>query len=314
MYNEELKTKFINYHTTSDRTRGNCVALFNALEDFEVEQGADICTIKADLLLPALNDVMGVKSRSATTRHSILKEYAKYCINNNVDGACDALLNIVCNTYEKLKTRTVPSPKGLQAYLDTVFDKESEQTIDNLYRCYFWLAFGGMIEDDIFEVTNNDIDFRRMVVRYDKRNTVIPIYTEALDAFYNCVELEKFRHKHSCYSEDKQMQYRIDGNLLLRGIKKDLNKSTTKAEISKRTSKNDVKLSYLRAWMSGVFYRMWEAELLGKPVDFFYIAGERMENREYKLDSGRNTLVAKQKQLARDYLEDYRRWKMAWRL
>ena len=36
-----------------------------------------------------------------------------------------------------------------------------------------------------------------------------------------------------------------------------------------------------------------------------------MSGKEYKLDSGRNTRDAKKRQIARDYLDNYRRWKLA---
>ena len=42
-----------------------------------------------------------------------------------------------------------------------------------------------------------------------------------------------------------------------------------------------------------------------------YAAELLMEGKTYKLDRGRNTPEAKRRQLTRDYLEDYERWKLA---
>ena len=75
--------------------------------------------------------------------------------------------------------------------------------------------------------------------------------------------------------------------------------------------KTDLKLSYFRVWISGLFYRMYERERAGMPVDFSAAAAQFMEGKTYKLDRGRNTPEAKKRQLTRDYLEDYERWKLA---
>ena len=70
-----------------------------------------------------------------------------------------------------------------------------------------------------------------------------------------------------------------------------------------------MKLSYSRIWISGLFYRMYERERAGLPVDFSEAASRFMEGRTYKLESGRNTLESYQRRVAREYLLDYEYWK-----
>ena len=70
-----------------------------------------------------------------------------------------------------------------------------------------------------------------------------------------------------------------------------------------------MQLSYYRVWLSGRFYRLYETELAGGAVDFTELAAEHMEGKTYKLGSGRNTPMAKQRKLAAEYAIDYNRWK-----
>ena len=44
------------------------------------------------------------------------------------------------------------------------------------------------------------------------------------------------------------------------------------------------------------------------------VAAQQMVGKTYKLDSGRNTPEAKKRQLARDYMDDYERWKLAFKI
>lgn len=71
------------------------------------------------------------------------------------------------------------------------------------------------------------------------------------------------------------------------------------------------RLTYHSIWLSGLFYRIRIAELSGVPVDFSEAAEEFMEGKEYKLESGRNTLAAKKRAVMRDFQNDYVRWKAA---
>lgn len=59
---------------------------------------------------------------------------------------------------------------------------------------------------------------------------------------------------------------------------------------------------------------MYEKEAAGDTPDFSSIVSEQMSGKTYKLDTGRNTQDAKKRQLVRDYMEDYQRWKLAFKI
>ena len=318
MYNEELKKQFMKSYAKTQNNESTlklCETVFKAFEESEREWDADLCTRTASELQPVIGKIVGLRVRSKWVKLLILKDYVRWCIAMDVPGVRDDMLSITNVGLDKVKTQTIPNPTALQKYLDIICLPESLKTTDNIIRCYFWLAYAGMQEDDIFEIMCGDIDFDNMEIKYAKRNRTVPIYKEAIKSLRDCSELEYFSYIHPNNPEHKLRQ-RLPGNLLLRGIRANFTKEYTRTAMSRRAKENndktDLRLSYFRVWISGVFYRAHEGELAGIKPDFSAIAQEQMEGKTYKLDSGRNTMAAKHRQLTRDYEEDYERWKLAW--
>lgn len=317
MYNEDLKTKFIEGYTNSISTAKVCTTIFNVFESYEQEWKSDLCTKSTEELQPIIDNITGMRVRSKWMRLIILKDYVKWCIGMKVPGACDGMLKIKTVGLDKIKHQMVASPLQLQMYLDAIFDPESEETVDNIYRCFYWLAYGGVEEDDVLNIKCSDVDLANMIVRY--KDTEVPIYREALSAFKNCMNLTQFVYKHPNY--DKLVyKDRAAGDTLVRGITSQPSLLAMRVTLSRRSKKKaedgttDLKMSYFRVWISGLFYRMYERERVGFKVDFTNAAAQFMEGKTYKLDSSRNTLDAKKRQLARDYLDDYERWKLAFKI
>ena len=315
MYNEELKNKFIESYTESVNSIRSCRDLFNVLEKYENEWGADICTRSEDELRDVLESIVGFRISSHHMRLLILKRYAKWCLEQNIPGACDALLRIKIDGIERFRNSTVASPLGLQMYLDTLFRKETDQGTDSILRCYLWLAYGGATEKEIVNIRKEDVHLDLMEVVYNDK--VIPIYREALPAFKCCLRLNEMKVLRNGFAAVYQ---RADGDILLRTIKDAHPTSASlKAHLStvaKRRideGKTTTRLSYYKAWLSGVFYRMYELERVGIKPDFTKLAEQQAEGKEYKLKGSRNTREAKIRQIAREYMDDYERWKYIWK-
>lgn len=315
MYNENLKRQFIKSYAKTETVVKICESVFKAFEESENKHGADLCTMSTEELQPIISTIVGFRVRSKWVRLIILKDYVRWCIGMGVKDARGDMLSITNVGLEKVKLQTVPNPRSLQNYLNVICAPEDDKTIDNIYRCYYWLAYAGMDEEDIMEVKSADVDFKNMVVNYHKKSTTVPIYPEAVKAIRYCSELESFQFIHPNYSEAK-WRPRVSGSLLMRGVKTNGSLKSVRVEMSKRAKeqedKTQFKLSYFRVWISGVFYRAHEGEIAGEEASFSDIAANQMEGKTYKLDSGRNTIAAKHRQLTRDYEEDYERWKLAW--
>lgn len=102
----------------------------------------------------------------------------------------------------------------------------------------------------------------------------------------------------------------------MRGIKATTKTFTMRTTLSKRNikaikeGKTDMQLSFYRVRMSGLFYRVYERERAGIPIDFSEAAVHAMEGKTYSL-TGRVKIEHKQNRIERDYMEDYQRWKLA---
>ena len=313
MYNEEQKVKFIKDYTGSLNTANVATTIFNALEKYEENWQADFCTRNQEELQPVINEVVGLRTKSQWMTLTILKEYVKWCIAMKIPGACDGMLHVEAVGLDKIRHQMVSSPLHLQKYLDELFDPESEETIDNIYRCYFWMAYGGIDEEDTILITREDISFEQMTIAY--KDTHIPIYREAIPAFRNAVSLTSFLYKHPNYTKTIRRD-RIGGDTIMRGIKAETKTFTMRVTLSKRNIKavedglTDLRLSFYRVRMSGLFYRIYERERAGIPVDFSEAAMRAMAGKEYSI-KGRIKLEHKQNRIEQDYMEDYQRWKLA---
>lgn len=313
MFNDEQKTRFIRSYTSSINTANVATNVFNSFEKHEQEWGDDLCTRSADELQPVIDDILGLRSKSRWMTLSILKEYAKWCLMMRVPDACDGMLHIEVSGIDKVRKQMVASPLHLQMYLDQVFDKESQETIDNIYRCYYWMAYGGISEEDTLFINRSDVDLELMLIRYN--NTSVPIYREALPAFRNAMQLSSFVYLHPNYTKTIRRD-RVPGEELMRGIKATTKTMTIRSSLSRRSAdaikagKTEQQLSFYRVWLSGLFYRIYERERAGVPVDFSEAAVNFMEGKTYVL-CGREKIEHKQNRIERDYMEDYQRWKLA---
>ena len=319
MYNEELKTRFVQEYTKSISRAEACVQAFNAIEPFEVQWDADFCTKSAAELEPVVEQLVGFRVRSRWLRIIIFQKYVKWCLAHKVKDACDGMLQVECAGLDKVRTQMVSNPTMLQAYLDVVCDPESEKTTDNIYRCFYWMAYSGMDEHDIMNVKCSDVDFNNMVIRYGGEE--YEIHREAIPAFRNAATLTEFVYKHPNYPPDKKViRNRALGDTLIRGIRSTTSLAALRVELSRRSKKfiedglTDKQLSYYRVYLSGLFYNMKKREEAGIPVDFTGVASRFMEGKTYKLDAGRNTPEAKKRAVVNDYLQDYERWKAAFSL
>lgn len=316
MYNESIKTKFVRNYTNSISMAKFCETIFNKIEYYELQWGADLCTRTVEELQPVINVMVGVRARSKWSTLIVLKDYVKWCIGEGIPDVCDGMLKINTIGLDNIKIQMVSLPKHLQKYLDEIYDPEDMKTTDNIYRCFFWLAYSGMKEEDILNVKCNEVDLINLVVYHNGQS--FEIYREAIPAFKNCVTLSSFVYNHPLYSADKTVwKTRADGDTLIRGIRSLPTLNSMRMTLSRKAreaidaNKTNQRLSYYKVYLSGLFYRMYEREKSGLSVDFTDAALKFMEGKEYKLEKGCKTKEIKKRQIINDYVEDYNRWKLA---
>ena len=317
MYNEELKSRFIEEYSTKVTTHKAARRVFKITARDEEQWGADLCTKTTEELQPVVDHVCGLTSPSKWTGLAILREYVRWCISNHVPGVCDGMLHITSAGLTKIKQQMVASPLHLQNFLDAVFDSESRLTMGNVYRGYYWLAYAGILEEDTPLIRTGDVDLSEMSIHYMGGH--VPIYREALPVFKNLVNLTSFRYEHEHYRSGAAVVDRVPGDQLLRGIKANMSRNTFGDVLSKSNLKafnegtTTIRMSYQRAYLSGVFYRIYEQERAGLPASFEEIIDTRV--RQMLVYKGkkwdRDYVEFYMKKIARDYEGDYMRWKMA---
>lgn len=315
MYDQEFKMKFISYYTKSESLIQRCKKLFEVFEPYEKEWNADLHTRHIDDIRPILNEIIGFRYQSRYLYINIVKQYALWCSSvEHINNVPHDLLNINAEDFEnleKLRQMMVANPTHLQKILDDFLTPESDQNIDNVYRCYCWLAFSGIDEDDMLNVKCSDVDFDNMAIHFNGAD--YPIYRESIPALRNCAVLDKFVHSHPRYTKKTIINDRIAGDTLIRGVNKRFTKPLIANSFCRRLRKcreDGFSPSYHRLRISGIFYRIHEKEPI-EPPDFNALASSMMNDKKCKtvLEPGTKRFRDIKSSSARNLKRDYERWK-----
>lgn len=318
MYNAEQKRAFIKDTFTNAGQRDKAVYVFTALEPSEVQKGKDFCTWKKGEILPVVTEVISARTGNQRSRLIILYKYIDWCVANSIEGTSTEIRLIESFGSDKLRRQTVASPRHLQRYLNIICAPEDWQTNDNVFRCYFWLAYAGIRQSDVMNIKNSNVDLNKMLVSYGGRE--YQIYEEARAAFENCTKLEAFQKISLKPNGVRSQTKRADGDTILRlGAKGDPSRMFRRlqTEMSKKCGERgfaneadkeddslDLDISYARVVLSGIFYRMYIAETQGVRVDFVEAAGVMLE--------GKTDNVYRINRAAKEYEMDYARWKVVY--
>lgn len=313
MYNSVIKEKFIAELSSNLSRREACLSLFNSLEKYENEQQMDLCAMTPEQLQPVANKMMTIRKTGSRMRMTILQSYFTWCLKNNIPGASDGIFHVELSNVDRLKKSMFANPLMLQQFLNLVFEPESDKCTSMVYRCIYWMAYGGIKIEDVGNITAEHIDFSHMVIRYN--DSEYPIYREALNTFHVCAEETQFYYRNPVYvNSGDQWRDRAAGKSIVRGIRQVVdNPEYIRAMMSrvsresKRNGKTELRPTYYSVFLSGLFYRIYEMEIAGFPPDFSVAADEFVSEGSYS--SGRYKQKARSKAI-RDYMADYENWKL----
>lgn len=316
VFNEDRKKKFINY-IESQSKQSVAKKVFNQTIPYEEKYMKDLCEFSVDELSEVLSNMTFVTVSNQTTKRALLSAYFKWCADMDYSGN-EELINgvrkINLDNYDIIRKRTVKSPADLQARLNSIFLPESENTMDNVYRLYFWLAYSGVHPNFMREFTQSNINFRTMVMSY--ADLKFPVYRESIECLNKCIDLTSFRYIINPKENVVSTQKRSSGKELLRGLAcndNDKDVSIAKAVASSVSSKisrghKDVYLSYSAILDSGFYYRIYCDELNGEKLVFSNYAKEILYSKhgcKYSID--KNTVSTRASRMKKSYLA----WKIA---
>ena len=316
MYNEPLKSAWIGDYLLThkgDSLRGVVTSFMIRFAPYEKDRRADLCTwTDIDDIQSVLSNVLSHETITRKKQLNILRDYITWCVDIGIPGAVDTINSIKYNNVDvsgMIRERLVSSPKQLDTYLSQVFGAEIRPNEDGVRRCFAWLAYIGIPVGEATLVMCSDVHFDDMEIVYDE-NTY-KIYYEALRTLRVIAFADSLERIRGSYTD---VIPRVPGDMLLSGaadtaspdaryqtLSRRLSIKETEAIRAGRTQKN---LSYTDIYRSGVFYRMYEDEIAGFPVDFSVVPGL------FGLKTKRRSAILF---TIRKYREDYEAWKRVYR-
>jgi len=315
MFNADVKERFISTLTRETAYDRKVRSFFRSVSGIESSLGRDLSSFSTEEEISAVKAASRTKLRSGS-RFEIAEAFGKYyawCLENGVPGAVEHK-PLPAEVYQDVNDDLmIFSPGHLQSLLDRMFDPESEETVDNVYRCFYWMAYCGLDKNSIVRLKSEHINLRSFMASINGID--VQIYQQAVPCLRNCVELHQFLYKHPGYSKPI-MRDRVPGDYILRGVRgayDDPDKAflALKTTLSRYRAKHpDIRVSYMSCFYCGLFYRMREYELKN-PGQLDYVAyvsdlpaGVRIlsgKKEGYK-SSDRKRLYAIASKLRDDYL------------
>lgn len=314
MYNAELKTEFLQQHTSSIESIKRVTGIFNQLESFESKFGKDLSQFNLDELQEAINGVIMTRVAGRWSKLSHIRSYLKWCVRNKKPGAVYNLDLVEIDGTDKFRQNFVVSPLELHKVLNAMLAPEEDHKVDNLIRAYAWLGFCRVPFELLDTLTKDNLNFETMTISFGEseqfKSTIPPL---AIASLRDAANLTEFYHDHKHY---QNMIPRFEGVTILRQSKSEYNPERYKEYLMKKwraakaAGKPYKSLSYGRLYISGWFHWMYEQEMSGYELNFASIVAEKLEREgrpPYKHKASfRNEIVSME--------HDYNEWKGCFKL
>ena len=321
VFNENQKLEFISDTTESRNTASYLMTIFRKTAPYEAEKGSDLCTFTREELTDMMERIFGIRTGSRISSISLVRKYIRWCAEKGKPGVVVSDAGKIRSNkvgFDTSELFLIRNPEHLQVCLDRVYDPEEEETQDNTFRFIFWMAFGGMPEEETYSLTSENISLEHMEAI--SGSNIAVIYRQALPCVRNCITLTQFRYKNKAYvNAGDIMRNRVPGKELVRGIRERPNRECLRTQISKRMKAardqgiTDAELSYNKVWISGTFYRIREKEVAGISPDFakIAVASPQGQNMIAKHSDDPKQLHNALVKIERHMRLDYERWKQA---
>lgn len=265
MYNETLKLDFIDSYVKSASGASAYVYLFNTAEKYEEKYSKDISEFNDSELHDFINDIQGFTVGTSQMTISRVKSYVLWVKKNhkeiNVSESIYRISNIDIDD-DKIRRSFVSNPLHLKLTLDSIFGSVKNNDLNNIFRCYLWMGYMGIPEQDTIFVENDDVDFYNQYITYNGRQYML--YPESIPEFKSCVNDTAFIINTNFY---ERMYSRAPGNKIMRMVKtNNIKLANIRERFSKAVNQSyksgncKVSLTFKRIQKSGVYYRLYQLE------------------------------------------------------
>lgn len=301
MYNEELKRKFIEEEALDRTQRVRMNRIFGDSERFEESFGMDLCLFPEDELSVVVNTVINARSSTKSVERALLRRYLKWCARSGMDVKCVEPPDISITDSVKMAAQMVSGPEMLQERLDLVFRDIVNCEVDNQCRGLYWLAFIGLSENDIEEVSTSDVDMRTRTIHYDDKD--FHMYDESIPVIRYLCTANSFVFDCGRYV---RVVERAPGNKLLRGVRESsVNRRSIEHTANRRikaSGRTDFSLNFKALRASGMYYRMYIDEINNGAIDYRKYADMQFGDEKDVSESRRAMRLVEIK-------KDYKYWK-----
>lgn len=318
MYNEELKTMFIN-SISKQSSQSIALSTFEMISQFESELDKDICYFTEEEIkkvIPKISVALGGTTKRGP-RVQALCNYAKWCISEGISGINEEMFaNLKGDPTAKIKQYMVKDPQHLATVMNVLFRPVNQTTIDNIYHAAYWLSFCGVEREELTSLQASQIDMGKHTVK--SSNGIHHIVPEATDVIKSCLDIKTFKIIHPKYTREGEDPRYDMPEYVLRGTNDLFNPALMQETISRKFKKLSgmgitvprIKLESVK--MSGVFYRMYQDSLRGNPVDFSNEVENDLKRVEYtNLQNKRYSREAFVNMKNNQYIADYNNWLQA---
>lgn len=280
MYNEERKKAYLAKATN----KKNAVMRFNEIEPFEERLGKDLCEMSKEELQSIADQALGVLPSSLVVSVDIIVSYRKWCEKNGY-AVFPLEYPIRLDPTKRIRQCMVPSPKELQTILDETFDPPGRETVDCLYRCFFWMAFAGIpSREEALNVKTEEVDLENLIIRHG--GLLYELDYLALPSFRIACTVDSFFYEHPKYRKLIRRK-RMESPYLMRSLRsKKISRGAFQKALHDHLTKYEkgARISYHRVWYSGLFYRAYQMEQEGFPPNFDSVRFAKMsQNRKYDI-------------------------------
>lgn len=314
LYDPERKAWFIYEYGATDEKQYGLYRFFVRVSEHEKKLGKDVCCMSESEIAEALSQSLYTRASTKESQVSTLRAYFRWCEQHHFQISNANLKSLASVSVDAIRQRYIARPSALQEYLDKLLPDTERTQSDRLYRGYLWLAFSGVPQELSDRITSDDVDMENMRIVHDGKR--YPIYPEAAQVLRFLSESETILFDNGNYKKDRK---RVDGRLLLRGIRGDADYKALGHELSRRTLAKykdgtiDMRLTYNGTRMSGRFYRERVLEIMTGQVNVIRLAQEDIEllGKEYTTETEYNKDVKKRALLLK---REYEAWCLAFEM
>lgn len=302
-YNQNRKERFINEINASVSAK----TLFSASSKFESEAGVDLGGMPPAQVQRFLNEELGSRQSSLQSMLSWYRSYQKWCASNGLEAPQNTSEIVIDSSVAKRKTM-VESPFHLEEVLNRAFSPVENNEVDILYRCYLWMAYSGLEDDDACDVLTQEVDLDEMCVVHGGKE--YPLYRHSYQAMWNAKFLGWMKYVNANYNDNHSILNKKQSEYLLRSVKTEKpTPKTLAARIRKVFRERGIELTYGSVKLSGEFYRLLRNERAGVAVSFDQIIADTAKKKGVDLTSQKG--VTLRNNMMRTLPHDYKAWKRA---